>query len=448
MKLPRLLALACVLGLALPASAQSTVTTDRTVEAPATAVQTRTTVAADGTTVTEKVTTTTQREREAVAKTYTAALVVSNRAGADYDAKIAPLEDLLAARLTDLGFNLLSREIVTSGLRNFVPPSAPVTRDPVTTTTKTAAAASDSGAVAAASTTTVSTAQNPSAAAEAAFLDQTSALRLAQNLGADYLLHASITSYAQTERKVTAYGNTLHNYENTLRVAYKLLDAQGGGSLTGDVVKAVRTEQENAHAAIAVDGVLDDLLDDAARQIVASLRTRRDAGRIAAAKPAAKAVSINLALEAADLFIPDVRINAENVVTVGESKFKVTPLNATVEVDGVAVGTAPGKIMLKPGFSRLRLSREGFQTWERTINAVEGQTLSVALSMTESGLARFRDSTAFLNELKNGAKLTDAKVKEIEGQAKALENSFFKVDTKENFRFILPDRYQELKPAN
>jgi hypothetical protein len=24
-----------------------------------------------------------------------------------------------------------------------------------------------------------------------------------------------------------------------------------------------------------------------------------------------------------------------------------------------------------------------------------------------------------------------------------LENSFFKVDTKENFRFILPDRYKE-----
>jgi hypothetical protein len=423
MKLPRLLALACVLGLALPASAQSTVTTERTVETPATAVQTRTTVAADGTTITEKVTTITQREREAVAKTYTAALVVSNRAGADYDGKIAPLEDLLAARLTDLGFNLLSREIVTSGLRNFVPPSAPVT-------------------------TTVSTAQNPSAAAEAAFLDQTSALRLAQNLGADYLLHASITSYADTKRTTTAYGNTLNNYEYTLRVAYKLLDAQAGGSLTGDVVKATRTEQANANSSSLVGGIFDDLLDDAARQITASLRTRRDTGRIAAAKPAAKAVTITLAVEAADLFIPDVRIGAENVVTVGESKFKVTPLNATVEVDGVAVGTAPGKITLKPGFSRLRLSREGFQTWERTINAVEGQTLSVALSMTESGLARFKESTEFLNDLKNGAKLTDAKVKEIEGQAKALENSFFKVDTKENFRFILPDRYQELKPAN
>ncbi len=419
MKLPRLLALVCALGLAFPAFAQSSVTTERTAEATATAT-----------------------------KTYSAALVVSNRAGAAYDEKIAPLEDLLSARLTDLGFSLISREIVTSGLRNFVPPSAPVSRDPVTTTTAAAAASSDSGAIVAASATTTVTGQNPSAAAEAAFLDQTSALRLAQNLGADYLIHASITSYAETKRTTTAYGNMLNNYDYTLRVAYKVLDAQGGGSLTGDVAKATRTEQANAHSSSLVGGIFDDLLDETTTQIVSSLRTRRDAGRIAAAKPAAKAVTITLAVEAADLFIPDVRIDAENVVSVGESKFKVTPLNATVEVDGVAVGTAPGPLTLKPGFSRLRLSREGFQTWERTINAVEGQTLTVALTMTEAGLARFKQSTAFLNELKTKAKLTDAEVKEIEGKAKALENSFFKVDTKENFRFILPDRYKELEPAD
>jgi hypothetical protein len=116
---------------------------------------------------------------------------------------------------------------------------------------------------------------------------------------ADYLLHASITSFADTKRTTTAYGNTLNNYEYTLRVAYKLLDAQAGGSLTGDVVKATRTEQANANSSSLVGGIFDDLLDDAARQITASLRTRRDTGRIAAAKPAAKAVTITLAVEAA-----------------------------------------------------------------------------------------------------------------------------------------------------
>lgn len=77
--------------------------------------------------------------------------------------------------------------------------------------------------------------------------------------------------------------------------------------------------------------------------------------------------------------------------------------------------------------------------------AAEGQVLTIAMTMTEEGLARFRESTEFLNTLKNGARLTDAEVKVLEGQAKALENSFFRVDTKENFRFILPGHHAELK---
>ncbi|MBC8011945.1 MAG: PEGA domain-containing protein [Burkholderiales bacterium] len=387
MKLPRLLAALCPLALGLSAFAQPA-----PAPAPAPAEAPR---------------------------VYSAAVVVSNRAEAKYNDQVSALEDLLSARLADLGFSLISRELVTSNLRAFTPPSAP-------TDAESARAA---------------------ASAEAAFLDQSSALRLAQNLGADYVLHASITSISDVKRTVTAYGNTLDNHEFTLRVAYKLLDAQAGGALTGDVVKATRSEQASTHASAAIGGIIDDLLDDASRQITASLRTRRDAGRIAAAKPAAKLVTITLAVEAADLFIPDVRIGAENVVTVGESKFKVTPLNATVEVDGVAVGTAPGKVTLKPGFSRLRLSREGFKPWERTINAVDGQTLSVAMTMSDDGLERFKASTSWINELKNDAKLTDAEVKVLEGKAKSLENSFFRVDTKENFRFILPDRYQEL-PVN
>jgi len=353
----------------------------------------------------------------ATPKTYSAAIVVSNRADAKFDEKVSALEDLLSARLTDLGFSLVSRELVTGNLRTFTPPSA----------------AKDAASAAA------------SSAAEAAFLDQSSALRLAQNLGVDYLLHASITSYGDSKRTVTAYGNTINNHEYTLRVSYKLLDASAGGSLTGDVAKATRTEQGNASSSATITGIFDDLLDEASQQIAASLKTRVATGRIAAAKPVAKQVAITINIEAGDLFIPDVRIGAENVVTLGESKFKVAPLNATVEVDGVAVGTAPGKITLRPGFSRLRLSREGYEPWERTISATEGQVLTVALIMTPAGLARFNESTAFINDLKNGAKLTDAQVKVLEGQAKSLENSYFRVDTKENFRFILPGGYNEVK---
>lgn len=348
------------------------------------------------------------------ARTYSAAIVVSNRADSKWDDKVAPLEDLLSARLADQGFRLVSRELVTSGLRAFVPSSAPTDLD----------------------------SSRAAAAAEAAFIDQSSALRLAQSLGADYLLHASITSYAASERTVTAYGTALKNHDWTLRISYKLLDAQGGGALVGDVVKATRSEQANAHASALIEGIFDDLLDDASRQIAGSLRARSARGQIAAARPAAQPVSITINVEAADLYIPDVRLTSDNVVVLGESKFKLAPLTTTVELDGVAVGTAPGKITLKPGFSRLRLTREGFQPWERTINATEGQVLTVALTMSPEGIDRFRQSTAFLSELRNQAKLTDAQVKALEGLAKMLEQSGlkvdYKVDTKENLKFALP----------
>ena len=51
--------------------------------------------------------------------------------------------------------------------------------------------------------------------------------------------------------------------------------------------------------------------------------------------------------------------------------------------------------------------------------------------MSEAGYARWAETTAFVNGLKNGAKLTDAQVKALEGQAKMFENSGFKVNTTE-----------------
>ena len=78
--------------------------------------------------------------------------------------------------------------------------------------------------------------------------------------------------------------------------------------------------------------------------------------------------------------------------------------------------------------------REGFKPWERTVNLSNGQKLNVGLEMTDAGYARWQDATRFINDLKNGAKLTDAQVKVLEGEAKMLEQSGFKVDTKEGIQ--------------
>jgi len=148
-------------------------------------------------------------------------------------------------------------------------------------------------------------------------------------------------------------------------------------------------------------------------------------------------VAVTITTELADVFIPDVRIGPENTVSISDSKFKVSALAATVEIDGIAVGTAPGQLGVKAGLHKLRVVREGFKPWERTVNFANGQHLNVPLEMTEAGYARWRDATGFINELKNGAKLTDARVKELEGRAKMFENSGYKVNSTQGVKTLV-----------
>jgi hypothetical protein len=625
---------------------------------------------------------------------YTTAVFVTNRAGPEYDTQLPVLEDLLTAKLTDVGFSLLSRDLVVDAARKLDP-----------------------------------AADQADETLSAQLADQSTALRLAQGMGADYILSASITSLSKQKRNVNAYGVQLANYTYTLRLSYKVVDANAGGSLTGGVVTATKTEQNTLHSnsgfnvvasdpstpvaapgsaaanadeglmraakkyekaiglvmlvgpqgvipmatawgvgpnafatnshvtepvkqhlakggevrivinkhpeltyrvtnaithprygsaqprndgsvpaggsydvgilevsgkltswfpvasaaelrqidagtrvaylgfpmeeriggginvsspvatmqtgivtsntdwwmgagepqtrflvqhnlsssggasgspvfnaeghvialhnagtsntGVKVEGgqttvarmksglqinyaqradllaeiynyrgssapgsaaatsaapkqtvavtfvdpdmepILADLMDDATTQIAGALRAKIAQKRIAAPSSKAGPVSITINVETADLYIPDVQIGPENTVSIPNGKLAVAPLNVSVEVDGVAVGSAPGKIELRPGLSKIRLTREGYQTWERTINAVEGQTLTIAMQMSPEGLSRWQELTAFMNTLKDGAKLTDAQVKVLQGQATMLQNSGFKVDTKD-----------------
>jgi hypothetical protein len=329
---------------------------------------------------------------EAAAKNYKAAIFVSNRAGTAYDAKIESLEDYVAARITDLGISVISRETASNAVAKLDPKAS-------------------------------------ANALDTALSQNSSALRLAQTLGADYLLQVTLTGYEANRRNIDVYGVKATNEDRTLRVTYKVIDGTTGGSLTADTVKVSKLVQQTDASKDSQTEGLDDLLDQASVKVAASLKSRIERGRITAPAAAQGLVTVNLQTEAADLTIPDIRIGVENTVTISESKLKVSALAATVEVDGIAVGTAPGKITVRPGLSKLRITRAGFKPYERTVNFINGQSLTVALELSDEGYARWKDSTKFLNDLKNGAKLTDGEVKVLEGHAKMLEQSGFKVDT-------------------
>ncbi len=133
-------------------------------------------------------------------------------------------------------------------------------------------------------------------------------------------------------------------------------------------------------------------------------------------------VSFNIACSMTDprhqpIFVAAVGIAPDNTVIATNPPVAVQPLDVTVELDGIALGSAPGAFQAYPGLHKLRLSREGFDPWEHTVNIFNGQKLRVALQMSAEGYARWADTTAFLATLDNRRKLTDAEAEKIRGLA-------------------------------
>lgn len=347
----------------------------------------------DGRTTTERTFTTTVTEVAEKPAGVTVAIFTANRAGEVGDNELGALEDYITGKVTELNVHVISGETALNAVAGMAP-----------------------GAKA--------------NALDAQMADSTSAVRLAQALGATHLLQVTITGFDSNKQTINAYGVKAINDERTARVTYKILDGNTGASLAADTVRATKVVQQSS-GGLSDDrsSLLNDLLAEAAGKVATSLKRQIDRGRLTTSEGAGN-VTVNFTTELADLYIPDVRIDKDNTGRMSEDKLKVSAV-ATIEVDGLAVGTAPGKLTVKPGLHKLRVVREGYKPWERTVNFTNGQTLNVGLEMSEAGYARWKESTAFINDLKNGAKLTDGQVKVLEGQAKMFENSGFKVNTKE-----------------
>ncbi len=62
---------------------------------------------------------------------------------------------------------------------------------------------------------------------------------------------------------------------------------------------------------------------------------------------------------------------------------------ATIEIDGLAIGSAPGDFQITPGFHQLRIRREWMKPYTATIHATEGFTLKAPLELSEEGVSKW-----------------------------------------------------------
>jgi hypothetical protein len=423
------------------------------------------------------------------------AIIVENYAGAQFNDKVAVLEDLLGNRIAGEGYSIISRAVTVNALKSYDTAGIAVNSqtalnasagsasahnsaasisgqaDSAQTAALNGTAANDSGTNSAAldlarkDSTQVTASQagadsasghssaaldlTRSGSAQVAFTpgktkldqalsDSSSALRLAQALGADLILIPSITSYGTEKKSYTGNGITTVNVIHNLRVGYRIAEAGTGGEIKGGTVLATKTIRQSENLQVDNSDVINELLDDAAGQLAATIVQGANSLPTTVAKD--KMVGFKIACSMTDprqqpILVSAIGISADNTVIATNPPVAVQPLDVTVELDGIALGSAPGTFQAYPGLHKLRLSREGFDDWERTVNIYNGQTLRVALQMSAAGYARWADTTAFLATLDNNRKLTDADAEKIKGLAKFFSESHYRVDTKENIQF-------------
>lgn len=326
------------------------------------------------------------------------AIWVKNRAGSRFDNKAGVFEDMVVAQITDIGFAVMSPQDTLQAVRGYLD---------------------------------VEDQNAPGAQLDALLENNTSALRLAQNMQVDYLFVVSIASLATSTQHIKRPELDIDRKVTThkLQATYKVLGAGVGQSvLAGHVVATARRQQADGFGESS--DLIDDLFADASAQIGQQIRARNLNGLNAPKK--ADLVSFSVVCSMQDLTVPEVVRGDDGTFELTANGFKLEPMAVTVELDGVVVGTAPGSFQAQPGLHKISLTREGFERWERTINVRDDQNLEVALVLSEEGRAYWQQMAEFFAKLKRDQLLADADAELIRGVAQKMRQSGLRIDRRSN----------------
>lgn len=329
---------------------------------------------------------------EKIAAPKKAAIFIANRADSVMDDQVAILEDMVISQVSDLGFDVISREIVIDAVGGLTPRGK----------------------------------QN---GLDAVLDDQTSALRLAQNMGADYLLFVSLIGMDEEQRSVHAYGVNFNNEIYTLRATYRILDGNTGGSISAGMVNPERVIQQTKHSHTLADGLFHELLAKASREIASAMETKT----VREVQVQNEQVSFEVVVSLNDINFPQAVVHEDGTVRITANLGTVQPLAVTVELDGFVIGTTGSgdtltTLTAATGLHRLRLMRDDLIPYERMINIHEGMQLNIAMQLNQTGLDRWHENTLIYNQLMEKAKLTEAEIEIMRGRAQQLRQSGYKVD--------------------
>ena len=217
-----------------------------------------------------------------------------------------------------------------------------------------------------------------------------SVTRVAQMLGADYILTASIVGASQMNRFAGDRAVTIY----TLRMATKVLDATTGGSVYGKPWSNKQpVPQGNGDDAM---GHYDDLIDMWVQDTGADLAATRPRWRAPVADSGALA-SFTVRTTLDDIFTPlATTVDASKPV---QDELRVVAGGISVAIDGAVVGSSGGTFRARPGLHQMTVSRQWMTPWTQTVNISDGAVFNVALELSDEGFRHYKNKESLRAEL-------------------------------------------------
>jgi len=217
-----------------------------------------------------------------------------------------------------------------------------------------------------------------------------SVTRVAQMLGTDYILTASINRASKMNRFAGDRAVAIY----TLNVSTKVLDATTGGSVYGKNWSNKRpVPQGNGDDAM---DHYDDLVDMWVQEIGEELAAARPRWRMPVADSGVLA-SFTVRTTLDDMFAPlATTVDASKPV---QDELRVVAGGISVAIDGAVVGSSGGTFRARPGLHQMTVSRQWMTPWTQTVNISEGAVFNVALELSAEGFAHYRNKEALRAEL-------------------------------------------------
>lgn len=269
--------------------------------------------------------------------------------------------------------------------------------------------------------------------AASSVLDDSSLQRVAQSLGADFALSATVTSYNKNKKTFNAYGVKGTNIIHTLRVSYQLLDTADAGSLIADTISVSTTIRQTANLTDDGGEALSSLLDKAAVKLAEAFSSKAKKADLQsiAANHSAKGVTFSLAIVAQTIPIPSLKAREDGTFEVMPATYSVEPADFVVELDGITIGSAGAKtdFTAMPGLHRLTVTRSGYTNWSRMVNIREGMNLKIDAAQTPAELDKMKELISYFQRLSNTTTLSNAEAEVLKGKAQALRQSGYRIDT-------------------